>query len=147
MLKNYFDTSVLVAYYYPEEKFSDVAESEIFNSSRSIISSLTLVEFYSAIAKKIRTKYINHDEAQQIINKFNIHIQKHYYKNHNLFKKHYLTAKNWLSKFDINLRTQDALHLAITYHDGFKLITADVGLAKAAKQLNIDCKFLSKTTL
>ena len=56
-------------------------------------------------------------------------------------------SKKWIANFDVTLYTQDAIHLAISYHAGYKLITSDEQLSKAAKHVGIDYKFLSKTTL
>ena len=83
MLNNYFDTSVLVAYYYPET-ISGLVEDELINSLYPVISTLTVVEFYSAIAKKIRKKQMTLNEAQQIINRFNNDVNNKNYKNLNL---------------------------------------------------------------
>ncbi|VXD22561.1 PIN domain-containing protein [Planktothrix paucivesiculata] len=44
---------------------------------------------------------------------------------------------DWISRFDIPLRTLDALHLAITFSYEISLITADEGLAASAKVLGM----------
>lgn len=143
MLEKYFDTSVLVAFYYPE-KLSDLAEEELLNSFTPVISSWGMVEFYSVIAKKIRKNEMSSDVAYQITRQFQLDIKNKKYKNITLKEMHYKSAKKWLNNFDLTLYAPDALHLAISYHAGYNLITADKGLSKAAKSIGVDCKLLSK---
>ena len=54
---SYFDTSVLVAFYCPEE-LSTKAEKAILKDSEPTLSILSIVEFASAIFRKSREKTI-----------------------------------------------------------------------------------------
>ncbi|TSA09638.1 MAG: PIN domain-containing protein [Deltaproteobacteria bacterium] len=56
---------------------------------------------------------------------------------------HYRLARDWMGQFNTSLRTLDALHLAVASSEGLTLVTADEGLAKAAKALAVNALLLS----
>lgn len=138
---NYIDTSVLAAYYC-EEEFSDQAEKIMRTDFQPIISDLTEIELYSAIAKKVRRKEITKRTAQETFQLFLQHIQDGYYRKISLTPKHFVCARSWLAQLDTTLRALDALHLAVVHTEKLRLITADTGLANSAKHFHIPQKLL-----
>lgn len=68
----YIDTSVLVAYYYPEA-LSDSVQSFLREQVQPAVSTLTEVEFFSAIANKVRTGDLDRRDGNRILSKFLAH--------------------------------------------------------------------------
>ncbi len=140
----YLDTSIVVPYYC-QENHSDKVQSELRSlKEKPFISSLTLVEIHSALARKIRKKELTQSEAKAISGTFETHLNKGYYKKILLQRKHYMQAEIWLKQFNINsnLRTLDALQLSAAAHANLAIFTLDKKLAEAAKLFNVKCKFL-----
>ncbi len=50
----------------------------------------------------------------------------------------YDTAYRWIRREGLNLRTLDALHLAVASREASRILTADKGMAEAATALEID---------
>jgi hypothetical protein len=134
---HYIDTSVLVAYYYPEP-FSETAEKLILRSKRPCISSLTEVEFASALSCKVREKNLSPDDGNKIFNQFQAHLEQSQYGLTVVEDRHYQTAKTWIVQFSAPLKTLDALHLAIAAESDLTLLTADNHLEISAKYVGID---------
>jgi predicted nucleic acid-binding protein len=57
---------------------------------------------------------------------------------------HYRLARDWIGLFHTNLRTLDALHLAIAHAEGLTFVTADQELAESVKVLALDVMVLKK---
>lgn len=140
----YIDTSVIVAYYCPEP-LSEKAESFITTHVQPAISSLTEVEFFSAISRKIREGGINQTDASRIIAKFLAHIDDYFYTRLLIEPHHYMLARDWIGQFNAPLRSLDALHLAVASSAGLTFITADEALSKSAKLLAVNAIFLQAT--
>jgi len=130
----YVDTSVLVAYYCPE-RLSEEAEKLLMKHPAPAISSLTEVEFFSAVSQKVRRKEINLRDASRITAKFLAHLDVDYYTYVPLEGHHYRLARDWIGMFKMELRTLDAVHLAVASSEGLTLITSDQGLFKSARAL------------
>ena len=133
----YIDTSVIVAYYYPEP-LSEKAEAFLMTHTRPAISTLTEVEMFSALSRKIREGELSRKDAGRIIAKFLSHVDGHYYTHLFVEAHHYRLARDWIGLFHTNLRTLDALHLAIAHAEGLTFVTADQGLAGSAKVFGMD---------
>lgn len=133
----YIDTSVLVAYYCPEP-ISETSEMLILSSNRPCISTLTEVEFASALSRKVREKSLSPEDGNKIFNQFQSHLEQSLYGLTSVENRHYQTAKNWIGQFSTPLKTLDALHLAITAESGLTLLTADKHLETSAKYFGID---------
>ena len=91
----YLDTSVLAAYYCPEP-ISESAEKLILSSKRPCISSLTEVEFASALSRKVREKNLSPDDGNKIFNQFQYHLKQSLYGLTVVEDRHYQTAKTWI---------------------------------------------------
>ena len=141
----YIDTSILAAYYCPEP-LSEAVERFITASKQPAISQLTEVELVSAVAKKVREKYLAQRGALQIINEFQSHVDQGLFHRIPLEVKHYQMAKTWLARFSTPLRTLDALHLAVAAASNAIIVTADRRLARSARRLGLEKKLLTTST-
>lgn len=137
----YIDTSVLVAYYYPEA-LSSAAQLEIRTASPPAISLLCELEFISALALKTRTGELSSESADIVLSEFRQHRGKGIFQILPIEEKEYSIACKWLSMFKTALRAPDALHLATAFSNGLTLITADQALSRAADQFDISCRLL-----
>jgi len=133
----YVDTSVLVAYYCPE-RLSEKAEQLLMSYVRPAISSLTEVEFFSAVSGKVRRKEINLKDAGRLAARFLAHIDVDNYTYIPIEEHHYRLARDWIGMFKMELRTLDAIHLAVSSSEGLTLVTSDQGLFKSARALAQD---------
>jgi uncharacterized protein len=70
----YLDTSILAAYYCPEP-LSKQAERRIRSSSEPAISELTEVELSSAVARKVRERDLDRQDALKILAQFHAHLE------------------------------------------------------------------------
>ena len=132
----YFDTSLLVPYYCPEA-LSQVAERTVRGDPRPTISDLVEVEFFSALAKKVREKEMSAVEAARVGQQFLAHLQAGIYTRLAVQRRHYETAREWLARFTFPLRSLDALHLALADAEGLRLATADQALSRSARDLGL----------
>ncbi len=139
----YIDTSVIVAYYYPEP-LSEKAEVFLMAHLHPAISTLTEVEMFSALSRKIREGELYRKDAARIVAKFLSHVDGHFYTHLFVEPHHYRLARDWIGLFNTNLKTLDALHLAIAHGEGLTFVTADQGLAESAKVLALDVVMLKK---
>ena len=139
----YIDTSVIVAYYCPEP-LSEKAESFLMAHLRPAISTLTEVEMVSALSRKIREGGLSRKDAGGIIAKFLSHVDGHFYIHLSVDPHHYRLARDWIGLFNTNLKTLDALHLAITHVESLTFVTADQRLTESARSLRLDVVMLRK---
>lgn len=138
----YLDTSVLAAYYCPEP-LSGKAESAILRAAQPAISQLAEVELYSALARKIREGTLAKADGVRIVARFRLHVRDDYYLKLAVEARHFDMARDWIAHFSTALRSLDALHLAVSYSAGATLLTADGGLAKAARHFGVPLQFIS----
>ncbi|MGO9933934.1 MAG: type II toxin-antitoxin system VapC family toxin [Steroidobacteraceae bacterium] len=128
----YIDTSILGAYYCPED-LSAGAENALRQIKTPVISLLSEVEFSSLISRKRRLKELNDRQAREIIDLFSNHVAEGSFHRISVTTEHFLKARQLLGAAKILLHTLDALHLAIAVAEKLTLMTADRDLAKAAK--------------
>jgi predicted nucleic acid-binding protein len=139
----YIDTSVIVAYYCPEP-MSEKAEAFLIGHLRPTISTLTEVEMFSALSLKVREGGLSRKDAGDIIAKFLSHVNGHFYANLPVEPHHFRVARDWIGLLNTNLKTLDALHLAIAYVENLTIVTADQRLAESARSLRLDVVMLKK---
>ena len=137
----YIDTSVLVAYYCPE-RLSEKAEELLMGFVRPAISSLTEVEFFLAVSGKVRRKEINLEDAGRVVARFLAHRDADHYTYIPVERHHYRLARDWIGMFKMELRTLDAIHLAVASSEGLTLLTSDQGLFNSARALAQDANLL-----
>jgi len=138
----YVDTSIIVPYYCPEE-LSGKAEDFLLAEVRPAISSLTEVEVFSAVSRKVREGGLNKKTGRRILAKFLEHVDRNFYTNLAVVPYHFRLARDWIGLLNIGLRSLDALHLAIASTEGLRLVTADRGLAESATTLGLEVQVLS----
>jgi predicted nucleic acid-binding protein len=141
-LTAYIDTSVLVAYYCPEG-LSAAAEKVICGADAPAISPLTEVEFCSALAIKVRRRELDAVAAERLLSQFRLHLEERRYEVVPVEAKEYVLACDWIARFSTPLRTVDALHLAASFSNGLRLITADRDLARAARHFGVQHQLIS----
>ena len=138
----YVDTSVIVAYYCPEP-LSDKADAFLTSHGQVAVSSLTEVELFSAVARKVRQKEIRQADGKMAAGKFIDHLDRSMYRRIPLEAHHYVLARDWIGLFKASLRTLDALHLAVAFSEGLIVVTADQGLVKCARELSVKARLLT----
>ena len=105
---------------------------------RIAISHLTVVEFFSALSKKVRTGRLKSQMVEMINNKFTEQVDSNMFSILFLNVNHYRIASNWLKGFNTPLRALDAMHLAIAYEGNMPLVTADRQLHESAEMLGVE---------
>ena len=138
----YIDTSVLVAYYWPE-KLSKAAQSAIRENAGPAISPLSEVEFLSALALKSRRGETDAKSVRRILYTFRSHRADGIYRVVPIEAREYALACEWIGTFRTSLRTLDALHLATASTNGLTLVTADRVLAESAKHFGLKHRLVS----
>jgi len=139
---SYIDTSILVAYYCPE-RLSRAAQSAIQRAQSPTISTLSEVEFISALALKRRAREITEISSRRIVALFRQHRAEHLYRLIPIEAREFALASEWLATFRTSLRALDALHLAVAFTSGLVLITADKVFAESAEHLGIQYELIS----
>lgn len=132
----YIDTSLLVPYYCPEA-LSQMAERTLRADSHPTVSDLIEVEFFSALARKVRTQDMSAADARRTGEQFVDHLRAGLYSRIAIERRHYDAARGWLARFSLPLRTLDALHLAVAGAEGLRLATADQNLSRSARRLGV----------
>jgi predicted nucleic acid-binding protein len=132
----YIDTSVLVPYYCPEA-LSQVAERTLRGDPHPAVSDLVEVEFFSALARKVRAREMLATDARRTGEAFLGHLQAAMYTRLAVQRRHYEAARGWLARFTPPLRALDALHLALADSEGLRLATADQNLSRSARNLGV----------
>ena len=132
----YIDTSLLVPYYC-QEAMSRLAERTLRGDPRPAISDLVEVEFFSALARKVRAREMSGADATRTGERFLNHLQAGLYARIAVQRRHYEGARAWLARFTLPLRALDALHIAVAHAEELRLATADQDLSRSAKSLGV----------
>jgi len=135
----YLDTSVLVAYYYPEP-ISPFVEKFVRTLLRPGICLLTEVEFASALSRKVRENTLTPEDASRIERLFQSHVEEGLFRRLMIDADDYQRAKSWILQFAVPLRSLDAIHLAMAAKNRLKLASSDQRLCHAARHYGIDVK-------
>lgn len=132
----YVDTSCLVAFFIPEVN-TDIANSTILDANDIYVSSLTRVEFISALNKKMRMKTLSRREIDIVTAEFEKQIRNGVLTQTDFEVKHFKQAESFLKSTTLPLLSLDALHLSICFLQNFTLFTFDEVLSKAAEEFSI----------
>ncbi len=138
----YVDTSLIAAYYTPEP-LSDQVEEFLRSQDRPGVSSLTELELFSALSRKVREEGLDPADAGKVGARFLAHLENEFYTRVPVEAGHYRLAREWLGLFKTSLRSLDALHLAVASTGGLTVATADLGLSKSARVLGLEVLLLS----
>ncbi len=134
----YLDTSVVVALYIPEMKSNRIqALVSDCGGGGTAISTLTELEFNSAVSRRVRMKEISRKDGFLIISQFQLHVKNRLYRMISLTQVEYSLARDWLGNLETSLRSLDALHLAAAFSNKMEMVSADTSLVKSAGKLGI----------
>jgi hypothetical protein len=137
----YLDTSVLVAYYCPET-LSRQVQDLIGKQIKPSLSSLTEVEFFSAVSKKVRSNELSGTDGNRILAKFVSHLNADLFNLIPVENHHWQIARGWIGLFTAPLQTLEALHLAVSSDKALQLVTSDIAFFQSAEKLDIDAILL-----
>lgn len=134
----YLDTSALAKWYLPEANSVEVTDY-IVKLDRAAVSSLTLTEMRCLLARRKRMRELDADMESQIYATFLEDITRGSLWLYPVEDKHFESAANLISMLpSLNLRTLDAIHLAVVEHYDFERIaSADKNFAEAAIVLGL----------
>ena len=135
-LSVYLDASVLVGLFL-EDPFSAQAEG-LFRSGSAIpvVSDFAAAEFASAAARRVRTGEVAADAAREAFAELDSWllggVQRLETTSADIF-----AAAGFVRRLDLNLRTPDAIHIALSQRAEAVLATFDQRLSVAAERLGI----------
>jgi uncharacterized protein len=138
----YIDTSILAAYYCPEA-LSESVQRFLAEQTKPAISSLTEVELFSSVARKVRMHELNQVDGSRILSKFLSHLNANLFTFISIETRHWQFAKNCISLFSTPLRTLDALHLAVASLEDAEMVSSDKYLIQAAKVLGVTIRTIN----
>ena len=137
----YLDTSVIAPNYWPE-RLSEASQQLLRTETERGLSQLVEVEIFSALSRRVRMREISQERARQIAIEFQADLDNDFYTRIPLEPIHYNLARDWISRFEVPLRTLDALHLAVASSNQLLLVTGDEALARSARTLGIEVQLL-----
>ncbi len=135
----FVDTSALVKYYYPEVDSQEV-ERVMLGAERLYLCELSLVEFASALMKKIRMNELQNHEQQLIWEAFLSDIQAENVELIDLSQDDFRAAADLILKYGKgrNLRTLDSLQLAAALKlTNGRFLSSDKELLSVAKDIGL----------
>ncbi|NJL31635.1 MAG: type II toxin-antitoxin system VapC family toxin [Phycisphaerales bacterium] len=139
-MRRYIDTSVLTAVYTSEQ--ASLKAQKALQQCEPVISSLTRLEFASAVSKKHRMGSFSKEEAQGVLQLFSKHQHQGVFAWAELNPSVWEVAMQWMSTLKTPLRTLDALHLAMALHHDLTVLTADHHMIQSAHLLGVDVESL-----
>ena len=132
----YLDASFLVALL-TEESLSSRAEAFVGTvSALLIVSDFAAAEFASSIARRVRNRETQVNEARIILAGFDAWCSSRS-QPAEISPVDIAVATASVRRLDLPLRTPDAIHLAIAQRLGASLVTFDRTMARAARTLGI----------
>lgn len=138
----FLDTSILVAYYCFEARSRGV-QRLLARMDQPAISLLVEVEFYGAVARKVRMGELDMPAARGILSEFRRDSTEPRFRIVPVQAADYALARQWIEDLSSALRSVDALHLAAASNAGLPVITADRELARSARHFGIRHKLIS----
>lgn len=131
----YFDTSVLAAYYTPEERSLEAA-AIVANAVFPVVSDLTIAELNVTIVRKERLGFLSQKAVADVFSLFDEHLRDAFL-HIALEPRHFVATRPLASRSSIGLRTLDALHLVLASEVEATLATFDTRLHEAACALGL----------
>ena len=138
----YLDTSAILPYYRQEAKSGTIQDLLVSLAPPVMISSLTRVEFASALARWVRMGELTGSQADLVQTTFDQDIQSGLFSVRAVEASQYNLAEKWISKRTTSIRTLDAIHLACSQRLGTIIITSDTMLANAADILGLQARLV-----
>ncbi len=135
-LSIYLDASVLVALLL-EDPFSARAEDLLRQEAKMpVVSDFAAAEFASAAARRVRTGELKADAAREAFADLDGWISGTAQR-FETTSADVSMAAGFVRRLDLNLRTPDALHIALTLRSGSSLATFDDRLLASAQALGV----------
>ena len=133
---DYLDTSIVVALFTPEP-LSERADAFIRDSSAGLtISDLAAAEFSSAVARRVRMREFTVQQAAIVLSTFDEWLARSAQRVE-ITSTDVALGTAYIRRFDLSLRTPDALHIAVVQRIEARLVTFDRGMAAAALALGM----------
>nr|UXE44808.1 tRNA(fMet)-specific endonuclease VapC [uncultured bacterium] len=136
-MSEYLDTSILVALFVDSDPFTERAKNYLSGRiERLVVSDFAAAEFASVMARLTRTRRLTVDEATAILGDFDT------WKGRaaelaTTSAADIAAAASFLRRLDLNLRTPDAINIAIADRLRATLATFDDRMAIAARALGV----------
>ena len=108
------------------------------------ISALVELEFFAAVSLRVRIGDLGREEAEEVSTLFDSHLQDGLYGRRSLDAGHYRLACDYVARFDLPLKSPDALHLALCAAEDLTLLTADRQLARNAEALGVRAELVGR---
>ncbi|UCH24803.1 MAG: type II toxin-antitoxin system VapC family toxin [Trueperaceae bacterium] len=134
----YLDTSFLIPYYL-EEPSSRAVETALKNApvGRLCLSVWTQTEFASTLARALRLKLLSEQAVSALVEALEMDIEKAFTLLPLGAYEFELASRLLLAHPSLELRTSDALHLAVAKRHGAEIYSLDRKLIQAAHALGI----------
>jgi uncharacterized protein len=132
----YLDASVLVALFVIDPTSARATDCLSAHPVIVVVSDFGAAEFSSAVARRVRTGDLTREDGQLAFLNFDTWIARSAHRQE-ITTADIGAADRILRRLDINLRTPDAIHIAITQRVGATLVTFDNGMAAAARALGM----------
>lgn len=132
----YLDASVLVALFVTDPA---APRAEVFlleHPAITVVSDFGAAEFSSAVARRVRMRDLTKGEGRLVFANFDDWIARSTSRE-NVMAVDIVSAERILRRLDVNLRTPDAIHLAIARRLDAVLVTFDRAVAVAARALGM----------
>ncbi|MCD6415195.1 MAG: PIN domain-containing protein [Planctomycetes bacterium] len=117
--------------------------ASIVTTLTTVICCVQLGEFCSALAIKTGAGQIEVRSARRLLSLFRLRLEQSRYRIVAVGREEYVLACHWLAQFSTPLRTVDALHLAVAFPSGLRLLTADEGPARSARHFGVEHELIS----
>jgi predicted nucleic acid-binding protein len=130
----YLDTNLIIGLITldPSSAYAEAVLS--INPLSVFVSDLALAECASVLARRMRMKELTKDEVEQAFHHLDTWISRS--TNPIVIQSSDIAdATRFIRRLDVNLRLQDAIHIAATIRTGTVLATLDVKMAECAKAL------------
>jgi uncharacterized protein len=132
----YFDASVLVALFVIDPSSAKAEAFLIASQDVFAVSDFAAAEFSSAMARRVRMRLLTLDEATRAFANFDSWITGTADWRETI-PADIATANRILRRLTVNLRTPDALHIAIAGRLNATLVTFDNSMATAGRALGL----------
>jgi predicted nucleic acid-binding protein len=143
MTSVYFDASVIVALFVVDD-FNERADTLVRRLAPiPSVSDFAATEFASALSLRVRMSTLGTNEARAAFASFD-----EWKRGTEIVETRpsdLVAAEAWLRRLDLNLRTPDALNIALAHRIGALLATFDKRMAESAKRIGVEVVDLGET--
>lgn len=132
----YLDASVLVALFLIDPASARAAAFLASHPAIILVSDFGAAEFSSALARRVRMRDLTREDGLLALEHFDTWMSRAAGRRE-ITTADIGAADQMLRRLDVNLRTPDALHIAMTRRLEATLVTFDCGMAAAAGALGV----------